>query len=105
MGIWDYSIFWKEVISQFKNEISEQEFAMWFNMEYETSNELTILVSVPSAFYRDQVKQRYQTRIENKLFELSGQHISVDFEIKLRSKTASQETVPETANKTPATFE
>lgn len=105
MGIWDYSIFWKEVISQFKNEISEQEFAMWFNMEYETSNELTILVSVPSAFYRDQVKQRYQSRIENKLFELSGQHISVDFEIKLRSKTVSSETVPETMNKTPVIFE
>jgi chromosomal replication initiator protein len=105
MGIWDYSIFWKEVISQFKNEISEQEFAMWFNMEYETSNELTILISVPSAFYRDQVKQRYQTRIENKLFELSGQHISVEFEIKLRSKTVSQETVQETTNKAPATVE
>lgn len=105
MGIWDYSIFWKEVINQFKNEISEQEFAMWFNMEYETSTELTILISVPSAFYRDQVKQRYQTRIENKLFELSGQHISVDFEIKLRSKTPVKETVSETPVKETTVYE
>lgn len=86
MGTWDYSIFWKEALSQFKNELSEQEFAMWFNMEYETSGELSIVVSVPSGFYRDQVKQRYQARIENRLFELSGQHITLDLEVKQRTK-------------------
>lgn len=88
MGTWDYSVFWKETISQFKNELSEQEFAMWFNMEYETSGEQSIVASVPSGFYRDQVKQRYQARIESRLFELSGQHISVDFEVKQRSRPA-----------------
>lgn len=89
MGMWDYSVFWKETICQFKNELSEQEFTMWFNMEYETSGEQSIVVSVPSGFYRDQVRQRYQTRIETRLFELSGQHISVDFEVKQRKKEQS----------------
>jgi chromosomal replication initiator protein DnaA len=89
MGIWDYSIFWKETLNQFKNELSEQEFTMWFNMEYETSGEMSIVLSVPSGFYRDQVKQRYQSRIESKIFELSGQHISIDFEIKQRTKAAA----------------
>jgi len=84
MGTWDYNIFWKEALNQFKNELSEQEFSMWFNMDYETSGDSSMLLSVPSGFYRDQVKQRYQARIENKLFELSGQHITVDFEIKQR---------------------
>lgn len=87
MGTWDYSIFWKETLSQFKKELSEQEFTMWFNMDYETSGESSIVLSVPSGFYRDQVKQRYQTRIEKNLFELSGQHISIEFEIKQRSHT------------------
>ncbi len=86
MGTWDYSVFWKETVHQLKNELSEQEYAMWFNMAYETSGELSVVVSVPSGFYRDQVKQRYQNRIEGKLFELSGQHIAVDFEIKQRTK-------------------
>jgi chromosomal replication initiator protein len=86
MGTWDYSVFWKETLLQLKNELSEQEYAMWFNMAYETSGELSVVVSVPSGFYRDQVKQRYQNRIEGKLFELSGQHIAVDFEIKQRTK-------------------
>jgi len=89
MGTWDYGIFWKEALSQFKNELSEQEYAMWFNMEYETSGELSIVVSVPSGFYRDQVKQRYQARIESKLFELSGQHIALVLEIKQRKKETS----------------
>jgi chromosomal replication initiator protein DnaA len=90
MGTWDYSIFWKETLNQFKNELSEQEFTMWFNMDYETSGESSIILSVPSGFYRDQVKQRYQARIETKLFELSGQHIFVDFEVKTRKKEESQ---------------
>jgi len=85
MGTWDYNIFWKEALNQFKNELSEQEFSMWFNMDYETSGDSSMLLSVPSGFYRDQVKQRYQSRIETKLFELSGQHIAVDFEIKQRA--------------------
>lgn len=92
MGTWDYNIFWKEALSQFKNELTEQEFTMWFNMEYESSGELSVLVSVPSGFYRDQVKQRYQIRIEAKLYELSGQHISVIFEIKQKKKDESAAT-------------
>jgi len=60
---------------------------MWFNLTYETSSSSSIVVSVPSAFYRDQVKQRYQSRIENKLFELAGQHLSIEMEVKQRQKS------------------
>lgn len=102
MGTWDYSIFWKETISQLKNQLSEQEFTMWFNMEYETSGEQSVVLSVPSAFYRDQVKQRYQNRIEGMLFDLSGQHIGVDFEVKQRKK---DEPVKENATATPPLHE
>src|SRR5690554_4879367 len=86
MGNWDYSIFWKEALNQLKSELTEQEFAMWFNMEYETSRESSVVVSVPSAFYRDQVIQRYQNHIESKLYELSGHKIAVEFEVKTRKK-------------------
>lgn len=86
MGTWDYSVFWKETVSQFSSELTEQEFTMWFNMEYEMSEESSITVSVPSGFYRDQVKQRYQNRIEARLYELSGQHISINFDVKPRKK-------------------
>ncbi|HHU37206.1 MAG TPA: chromosomal replication initiator protein DnaA [Treponema sp.] len=86
MGKWDYSIFWQEALNQLKTELTEQEFAMWFNMEYENSQESTVIVSVPSAFYRDQVIQRYQNLIESVFYELSGQKITVEFEVKARNK-------------------
>jgi len=97
MDTWDYTIFWKETLNQFKNELSEQEFAMWFNMEYESSSEACVHISVPSAFYRDQVRQRYFSRIENALFDLSGQHISVDISVKPRNKQVNSSTpmIPE----------
>ena len=60
MDNWDYSVFWKETIKQIREEISEQEYLMWFNnIEYAKSNELEIVISVPSSFYKDQVIQRY----------------------------------------------
>jgi chromosomal replication initiator protein len=79
---WDYSVFWDEAISQIREELSEQEYAMWFNrMNYSRSTQQQIIVNVPSSFYRDQVKQRYLPLIEQKLHELCGSRLSIDFEI------------------------
>ena len=78
-----YSVFWDEAIKQLRSEISEQEYSMWFSgMDFLRSEEDTIVVSVPSYFYRDQVKQRYLSLIEEKLYELSGRPFSVQFEIR-----------------------
>ncbi|MEW5814596.1 MAG: chromosomal replication initiator protein DnaA, partial [Spirochaetota bacterium] len=80
---WDYSVFWKETFNQIRQELSEQEFAMWFNnINYDGSHESEILLSVPSSFYRDQVKQRYSALIESKLFELSGNKLTISFNVK-----------------------
>jgi chromosomal replication initiator protein len=81
MGAYDYSIFLKEALDQIKTEIDEHEYKMWFNIEYDSSDESEVCVSVPSAFYRDQFKQRYQSLIENKLYELSGKHLNLNFAI------------------------
>ena len=82
-GEWDYSVFWHEAMKQLQDEISEQEYAMWFNrMSYSHSTENQIVVSVPSSFYRDQVKQRYLDKIEEKIQELSGTGLDIDFEIR-----------------------
>jgi chromosomal replication initiator protein len=85
-GTWDYGIFWKETIKQIRDSISDQEYMMWFNnIEYEGSREKEIIISVPSSFYRDQVKQRYLGLLEEKLLELSGNPIIVSFNIKKAS--------------------
>ena len=78
-----YGIFWTEAMNQLQEELSEQEYAMWFNrMNYLRSDDTRIVVAVPSSFYRDQVKQRYLPVIEEKLYELSGSKLAIEFEIK-----------------------
>lgn len=82
-----WNIFWDEAMKQLRAELSEQEFSMWFNrMEYSHSRESEIVVSVPSSFYRDQVRQRYLPMIEGKLHELSGTALTLDFEVKTVSR-------------------
>jgi chromosomal replication initiator protein len=107
MSSYDFSIFWKESIKQLKEEklISNQEFDMWFtNINYVDSSEFGITVSVPSNFYKDQVIQRYLEILENKLFQLSGRKLKLEFEIiqknennhiesKTPAKIANRETV------------
>ena len=81
-GSWDYSVFWLEAMKQIEEEISEQEYSMWFNrMEYAFAERQEIHVAVPSSFYRDQVKQRYLPLIEEKLHELSGSSITLEFDV------------------------
>ena len=77
-----YGIFWAEAMNQFQEELSEQEFTMWFNrISYIRSDDSRLVVGVPSSFYRDQVKQRYLSSIEEKLFELSGNKLAIEFEV------------------------
>lgn len=77
-----YGIFWAEAMSRFEGDLSDQEYNMWFNrMSYLRSDESRIVIGVPSSFYRDQVKQRYLPVIEEKLYELSGSKLSIDFEV------------------------
>lgn len=85
---WDYSSAWEETVRQIETEISEQEFLMWFrNMEYARSEESRLFLSVPSSFYRDQILQRYSTTIEDRLHQLLGTRVELDFEIKTADKT------------------
>ncbi len=87
---WDYEIFWKEAVKQIQDDISEQEFLMWFRyMDYLVSEDSRLVLSVPSSFYKDQVSQRYLSKIENILHELSGHKIVVSF--KVQKKLAPQE--------------
>ncbi len=85
-GAWGYEVFWKEAVHQIEENVSEQEFLMWFrNMDYLSSGDSHILVSVPSSFYKDQVTQRYLPTLESKLYELSGQKLHVDFKVQKKN--------------------
>ncbi len=79
MGSWNYSVFWNEAMSQIREELGEHEFVMWFNIEYDSSTEFSIVVRVPSNFYRDQLERQYQKFVEQKLFDLTGKKLAMEF--------------------------
>lgn len=91
----DFSIFWKEAMNQLRGEVSEQEWLMWFNnLDYLRSENETIVVAVPSSFYQDQIKQRYLSLILDKLNELYGGALSLQFEIHKRTAPQKESTKP-----------
>jgi chromosomal replication initiator protein len=90
MSNWNYSVFWDELMNQAKAELGEHEFAMWFNIQYDSSTETSIAIRVPSSFYKDQLVKQYQKYIEDKLFDLMGKRITVAFLVVKPSPEASQ---------------
>ena len=91
MGSWNYSVFFNEAMNQAKAELGEHEFAMWFNIEYDSSSESSIVVRVPSSFYRDQLIRQYQKYLEGKLFDLTGKRLGLEFVV---VKPSGQASVP-----------
>ncbi len=103
MSEWDdYKLFWEEAVKQIQAELTDQELSLWFNrIAFSSSRENVIIVSVPSSFYRDQVKSRYLQFMENKLLELSGSKINLEFEVK---PISVQENNPSSIESQPGTF-
>ncbi|MCL2880369.1 MAG: DnaA/Hda family protein, partial [Treponema sp.] len=82
MTEWNYEVFWTEAMSQLRTEVGEQEFSIWFsNLEYIKGEENGVFIRVPSSFYRDQVKNRYQSRITGKLAALIGKELNLNYEV------------------------
>lgn len=84
MSEWgDNRVFWDEALKLIAGQISEQEYVMWFQqIEFARADQQSLTVTVPSSFYRDQVKQRYLGLIERHLLELSGRQQQLVFEIR-----------------------
>ena len=86
-GEWDYVDCWNETLRQFQHELTEQEYLMWFkNINYDKSEESQLYLSVPSSFYKDQITRRYLKKLENKIFELLGNKVTINFTIKKISR-------------------
>ena len=98
MSEWDYKIFWDEAVNQFKEELSLPVFSMWFiPAKYEKSTENSVVLAVPSQFFRDQLVTKHKKAIEKKLFELSGKKLSIEFIINKENSSNSEETEANTA--------
>lgn len=83
-----YEAFWKQALKDLTEDISEQEISTWFRgIEYTGSGDSQITLSVPSSFIKDQISQRYLTKIEEKLAELAGHELAVKFSIQKKSSS------------------
>ena len=92
MAEWDYKLFWDETISQLRAELGEGEFTIWLsNLDYIKATETGITVSVPSVFFQEKFRIKYQGRIEEKLGELTGKNISVVLEVIARDINSRQD--------------
>ena len=85
----DFTIIWNETLNQIRSEMDEQEFQTWFNLEFQSANEKEFIIAVPSLFYQDQVKKRYQPYIEGKIEELIGKRVNLNLVIKPKSEVKS----------------
>jgi chromosomal replication initiator protein len=75
--------FWNETLSQLKTDMDEAEFSFVFSsLKFEGSAGNRITLSVPSAFFREQLKGKYLKVLEEKLIELTGQKIEFDFSLR-----------------------
>ncbi|MDR2403465.1 MAG: chromosomal replication initiator protein DnaA [Spirochaetaceae bacterium] len=99
MADWNYEIFWKETMNLVRGELSDQEFSMWFKIDYLRATENEIFVMVPHQFYRDQVSNRYKKYIESKLKELTGKDLSIVFEIKHSESSQNVQNLVPVSNK------
>ena len=78
----NYIAIWEEALNQiqeeFKQSGKENDFKIWFKMNYIEDTMEEITVSVPSDFMWIQMNQRgFVSLIENKIEQLIGQHISI----------------------------
>ena len=97
---WDYEVFWAEALHQLQGQVTAQEFETWLRkLRYVRSAKATVVIGVPSSFYRTQVEGRYQRRVEQTLRELSGQSIRVDFAVDEAADSASDTTELSTSTK------
>ncbi len=94
----NYKVFWDEALNiirqEYKSQNQEDEFNLWFKMEYLEDQENEIKVLIPSEFMWNQMNTRgYVKNVKQKLSELTGQDIEISAVIK--NKIQSYEKKPE----------
>ena len=92
---WDWSSFWTETINQLHDNITEQEWVMWFSsLEYKSGTENAIQIAVPSSFYKAQISQRYGSMLSETLENICGNKLKVEFVVSTDSTAKTENSKP-----------
>ncbi|MCL1817445.1 MAG: chromosomal replication initiator protein DnaA [Spirochaetaceae bacterium] len=88
----DYSAVWQEAMRELRKELTDTEYMMWLNkLGYEASREGAVVACVPSKLILDQVKLRYSHLLEEKLEELAGEKLALEFVVKKNTASSSRQ--------------
>lgn len=79
----NYLLFWQETDIRMKETLPEQDYIAWFaRINYDSSQDRKLILSVPSQFILDKVIALFKIPIENMMSELTGENIVVEFIVK-----------------------
>jgi chromosomal replication initiator protein len=86
MADWNYKSFWDESLSQFKKELGDEEYGIWFSkLEYIRADEAVIYASAPSNFFLEMFKPRYLPQLENSIEELTEKNLNIRMEVQKKA--------------------
>ena len=95
----NYLLFWQETDSRMKETLPEQDYIAWFaRINYDSSQNRKLILSVPSQFILDKVSAQFKSPIENMMSELTGEDILVEFIVK-RMNQDQRESLEQMAEK------
>ena len=104
MSSQNYKAFFDEALNQIKSEMcqnnQQDEFTLWFNMDYVEDTLSQITISVSSEFMWIQMNSKnYVKKLEDKINELTGQQISIIHVVKNKASSPAQNAKIEVKNK------
>lgn len=75
---------WQKILEKIKSQITPHNFRGWFSQaELLDITEEQIIISVPSAFFENQLKARYLALIEDSTEKVTGKKLHIEFKIDL----------------------
>jgi len=78
----NYQTLWEDAIKSLKKELSQLELSTWIALlHYEAAEKGKIILAVASKFHRDQILQKYSTKIEYILSSLANEKIKIQINV------------------------
>lgn len=78
MADFDGSAIWGEALEMARKDIPEQEYLMWFRIDYLSLADGTLSVKAPNSFLRDQFDRKYHDFMENLVREITALDIKLE---------------------------
>src|SRR3990167_4735625 len=71
---------WQQVLSQIKENVSSANFRTWFGQtDLQSFDDQNLTLSVPNAFIKQQLSQRYEKLILDSVSQILGKVVQLDF--------------------------